>query len=309
MLSVCIPIYNYDVRDTVRRLAWQAARLDVPVEIVCIDDASAEPYRSLNAEVMSEKNVMLVCLDRNVGRSRIRNLFLSHTAQPYLLFLDCDSLIIDDSFLQRYVDVLRGIGGPCVVCGGRVYPPTADRRHRLRHRYGVERECRSATVRSEKPYASFMTNNFVVSREVLANNPFDESLSRYGHEDTLFGLRLAQQQVSIVHIDNPVLNGDVEENSLFLRKTREGVENLVEIYLSAGMERDLEQNAALVGFYKKLNDRGLSSLVRGVSWLAVPLAGWCLKIGIVSVKAFSFYKLCLFARSMARTTGCVRKKT
>ncbi|MBQ9473078.1 MAG: glycosyltransferase family 2 protein [Bacteroidales bacterium] len=309
MLSLCIPIYNYDVRATVRRLAAQAARLDVPVEIVCIDDASSEPFRTLNSELGDVAK--LICLERNVGRSRIRNLFLEHTAQPYMLFLDCDSLIVDDGFLQRYVEVLLREGGSVslVVCGGRIYPPAADRRHRLRHRYGVERECRDAAQRRMRPYASFMTNNFVVPREVLRAIPFDESLSRYGHEDTLFGIRLAQRQVPIAHIDNPVLNGDVEENGEFLRKTREGVENLVDIYLSAGLEREFEQQVALVSFYKTLKSKGLLPVVRAVGRLAVPPMEWCLKCGIVSVKVFNFYKLCLFAQRMGRDNGSVQKKT
>ena len=52
---------------------------------------------------------------------------------------------------------------------------------------------------------------------------FNERLSGYGHEDTLFGYELNKNNIQIHHIDNPVLNGHLDTNEAFLLKTEEGL--------------------------------------------------------------------------------------
>jgi hypothetical protein len=39
MLSICIPVYNFDVRALVYELQGQAVRCDVPFEVILMDDA------------------------------------------------------------------------------------------------------------------------------------------------------------------------------------------------------------------------------------------------------------------------------
>ena len=61
---------------------------------------------------------------------------------------------------------------------------------------------------------------------------FDESFRRYGrrygYEDVLFGQQLARRGARIVHIDNPLLNTDLEANTDFLRKTEEALRTLAD---------------------------------------------------------------------------------
>ena len=291
MLSICIPIYNRDMHDTVSCLARQVAEVDVPCEVVCIDDCSVQSYRERNAQLASM--CKYVQLEENVGRARIRNLFLQYAQYEYLLFLDCDSLP-QDGFLQRYVDIIRQ--QPRVVCGGRVYDPaTDDRQHHLRYTYGVRCESHVAAVRRQHPYRSFMTNNFIVHREVLQTVPFDERIALYGHEDTLFGYRLMQLQVPVVHIDNPVVNGDVETNEEFLRKTREGVESLATIHNWMKDDPIFLQQVSLLNFYGKVKRVGLACVI---GWIythsKATLEKGFLNGKHVSMKAFAFYKLGLF---------------
>lgn len=306
MLTICIPIYNFDVRTTVSRLAKQAYELPVPVEIVCIDDGSSMFYRARNASV--KVDAKYIELEENVGRSKVRNMFLEYAHYDYMLFLDCDSLIDDDSFLERYIKVIQETR-PGVICGGRKYPAKADRGHRLRHRYGCRCECRTAKQRSKSPYKSFMTNNFVVSKAVLQSIGFDEALSRYGHEDTLFGIHLGQKQVPIVHIDNPVLNGDVEENGLFLSKTKQGVENLVEIYLKHTVDKELDESVRVVSFYNSLKSKGLIPVVRLIYHALGNSLERLMVAGCASVKCFNFYKLGLFIDAMGQSVGRLEKKS
>lgn len=292
MISICIPVYNYDIRPTVERLAAQIAALPVEAEIICIDDSSAPAFQ-VTLPAPRQPILSTVQLPQNIGRARIRNLFLQHARYPWLLFLDCDSLI-PDGFLMRYLQHLDGT--PKVVCGGRVYSPRDnDRDHRLRYTYGIRCESKSAQQRSANPYNSFMTNNFVVHRDVLASIPFDSRISQYGHEDTLFGYRLMQQAVPIRHIDNPVVNGDVEDNPLFLSKTQQAVQSLVQIYLRLGDDQAFVSQVALLRFHRRVSNSHLLWTLRlAYPLLHTPLEKAFARGRLVNMKLFALYKLILF---------------
>ena len=84
MLAVCIPVYNQDVSVLVDALLKQVKLQVDQVSIVVIDDASSERYLA-QYEALPE-TVKVIKLKKNIGRSRIRNTFLLHTNEPYLLF-------------------------------------------------------------------------------------------------------------------------------------------------------------------------------------------------------------------------------
>lgn len=119
MLSVCIPIYNFDVTGLVKALSQQAERLYYPVEIICIDDSSDKFFQLAN-NVVCSKLGKYIQLPQNVGRAKIRNLFLDYAQYNHLLFLDCDSVIFSSSFLRKYIDAIFE-SYPEVIVGGRVY--------------------------------------------------------------------------------------------------------------------------------------------------------------------------------------------
>lgn len=297
MISICIPIYNRDMRDTVAALAAQMRTAAVPCELVCIDDHSEAAIAETNKVVEAVGHYIV--LPENVGRARIRNLFRQNARYEYLLFLDCDS-VIPEGFLQRYADFLGRETRHMVVCGGREYAAESDdREHHLRYVYGVKCESRNAHQRRKHPYRSFMTNNFIVHRDVLKAIPFDERISLYGHEDTLFGYRLMQQHIPITHVDNPVVNGDVESNDLFLAKTEEGVQSLAEIYRWMGQERGFADQVALLRCYRLLHRFKVDGFIYALYRLVRP---W-LKEGFVSgkrvnMKLFAFYKLGLLTENL-----------
>ena len=294
MLSVCIPVYNYDATPLARSLVAQASAVADGMELVCIDDASAPEWRERNAQLAQWGQY--VQLDHNVGRARIRNMFLDHSSGDYLLFLDVDSEV-GEGFLARYVKVLQE-GRPAVVVGGRVYDRRGDnRQHRLRYLYGTRVESKPAAWRRAHPYRSFMSNNFVVRRDVFGQLPFDERISRYGHEDTLFGYRLEQSGIPITHIDNPVVNGEVESNEVFLDKTREGVLNLADLDRMLDDDGFRSQVHLLSTFYR-LQRQHLTGLVHGLYRpLRRPLERRLASGRCINVCLFNFYKLGFFIQS------------
>lgn len=293
MISVCIPVFNHCVVPLVEAVRRQSEGLALEVETVCIDDHSDSGWLIRNEAL--EGMCTYVKLPENVGRARIRNLFLQHARGEYMLFLDNDS-ILPEGFLQRYAAMLEA--KPCAVVGGRIYPPESDdRQHHLRYAYGTRAESRPAAEREKHPYQSFMTNNFMIRREVLEQIRFDERISLYGHEDTLFGYRLQQAGIAIDHIDNPVVNGEVETNADFLRKTIDGVHSLAAIYRFMEGDENFVQSVRLLRAYRKL--RLLRWPIRWVHlYTRVRSERSFLAGKSFSMTLFNFYKLGTFINTM-----------
>lgn len=293
MISVCIPIYNYDVRPLVDSLVRQSAEVTEVVEVVCIDDHSEPRFESMNHGVGD----VYVQLEENVGRAAIRNLFLQYAKGEWLLFLDNDSEV-QEGFLSRYAAVLPQ--KPAVVVGGRVYSPQSDRPEcHLRYRYGVKVESRPVESRRREPYRSFMTNNFLVRRDVLQQIGFDERISLYGHEDTLFGYRLEEAGIPIMHIDNAVVNGEVETNGEFVRKSEDAVRSMVTIYDFMQGDRRFCRSVRLLKTYDCVCRWRLTGAVYGMFRLLHGTIRRRLESGRCdSMTVFNFYKLGLFIKGI-----------
>ena len=300
MISICIPVYNFNITALVNELSNQVNSLNIPCEIIVIDDGSVH-FKEVN-KIACDKHTYIE-LPGNIGRARIRNLFLKYAQYPYLLFLDCDSQIKTSSFLSNYVEILKD--NPSVVCGGRIYENTRpNREKRLRWKYGILRESQPYAVRREFPYKSFMTNNFLISKKVFEENKFDERILKYGHEDTLFGFSLKKRNIKITHIDNPVINGDVELNREYLNKTREGVINLVNILNFTNYDKELMDDITLLRFYNKV--RKIESIVYLSFVLSRPLIVFLLTRGYISLHLFDFYKLGILIENIRNSASSSR---
>ena len=82
MLSVLIPVYNFDVVLFVKDLAKQCADCKIDFEVLCLDDYSSENYRIKNAVLKSIENVCYEELPNNIGRSKIRNRLAEKAGVP-----------------------------------------------------------------------------------------------------------------------------------------------------------------------------------------------------------------------------------
>jgi len=285
MLSICIPIYNFDVTTLVKSLIKEKSQLNDVVEILLIDDGSTL-HREKNKELAS------VCsyieLKTNIGRSKIRNLFTNYAKQPYLLFLDCDSLLTSSNFIANYLNEIKK--GVLICCGGRIYSEQCPSIHqRLSWKYGIISESKPAAVRSQNPNSSFMTNNFIIQKALFNSIKFDERLTEYGHEDTLFGYELKKNQLSIVHIQNPILNGALETNENFIRKTEVGIQNLVLILNFINDDLTFYKDIHLLRTYLKV--KPFRSVFLIIVKIYNPIIRFLILRGIVNIHLFNLYKL------------------
>ena len=137
LISICIPIYNFNVVDLIITINNQGEKSKKPYEVICIDDGSNKEILKLNEEIKSYKKVKYLILKKNIGRSKIRNLFLNATYQN-LLFIDCDCSIQNGNFLEKYFEQVENE----VVYGGRRHHdnPPKDKNKKLRWLYGIKKK-------------------------------------------------------------------------------------------------------------------------------------------------------------------------
>jgi glycosyltransferase involved in cell wall biosynthesis len=289
MLSICIPIFNQDVTALVEALSSQIEVLKVPAEIVLIDDCSAPNYQE-NNESICQKHIYHK-LKSNVGRAKIRNLFLDYVHYDYLLFLDCDATIISTELLQNYIDTIK-VEKHQVYCGGSIYPKDKpEKKYRLRWTNGHIRETIPAEIRNQNPFSSFMTSNVLIRKDVFDHIRFDEKIVKYGHEDTLFGLALKKKGIPIFHINNNVLNDDLDSNTEFLSKTEDALTNLAYITQSLEYDKDLIDEIKILKFYFLLRNKSLLPLVNIAFRLSKGGVKKLLLNGFCKLYLFDFYKI------------------
>ncbi|MDM1553949.1 MULTISPECIES: glycosyltransferase family 2 protein [Chryseobacterium] len=296
-LSICIPVYNFDVHELVFNLKKEIDNQKIDAEIILIDDASKEEIKQINKDLQHISH-QFVFLEKNIGRSRIRNLFLQYATGEYLLFLDCDGKIVGKNFLKNYTQFIRENADTQVVYGGRqVLSEASDADHYLRWKFAVERENLPVEIRKIKPYLSFQTNNFIIRKEILEKVAFNPDFQKYGYEDLLFAMDLKAADIKIDHIENPILNNDLESNIVYLGKVEESVESLSDMLKDETLSSKLSE-VKLIKLYNKLKRTPFSIILTPLFKIGEGSIKRKLSQGNVNLRYLDIYKLGLLFRKM-----------
>jgi len=292
MLSILIPVYNHSVNKLVKELHDQCARAKIAFEILVFDDFSQKKYKQENQEIENLLGVNYLEMSENLGRSKIRNRLAKTAFYSNLLFLDSDSKVSSRKFIKNYIPYFDK---KQAVCGGRVYKNKKPKTNNkiLHWTYGTKRESISAKKRQKKASAYFHTNNFLIDREIILAHPFDESVEGYGYEDLLFAHILEENNITVSHIDNPIVHGKLETNTEFLTKHQKAVSNLATLY-----KKDRKFPAKLCQIYGKLDDLSLVPFVGKFLKKHQEKYGDILAEGNGSLHQFDKYRLALFIRAM-----------
>ncbi|MBR8537600.1 glycosyltransferase family 2 protein [Carboxylicivirga sediminis] len=224
MLSICIPVYNVDVRELVEELSKQFTDTKLDGEIIVLDDGSNNHFRNLNKDIISLKAVRYY-EQFNHGRSITRNKLVEYAKYDKIAFIDSDC-IVSSNYLFNYCQP-KSLSHQLVIGGLAYDKEKPDRNLRLRWNYGRKRE---STIRYNENSISFLSSNFVIDRKLFNSIKFDERIKGYGNEDTLFGILLRRRQIPFYTINNKVIHKGIEPADIFLSKTKESLSNLWYIY-------------------------------------------------------------------------------
>lgn len=228
MISILIPTYNYDVNCLVEQLIKQAQNCNILYELICIDDGSNSKVNLKNERINNLANCKFIAFQKNKGLSTTRNILAEEAKYEYLLFIDGDSIIINDNYVNSYINAIKK--NKDVIYGGRLHPEQASANRKLRWKYGFYIEDSSALSRTQNPYKCILFNNTLIKKSIFNKIKFNNNIKTYGHEDTLFAFDLFNLNASVLHIENPILHGDIDLNKVYFLKTCKSLSNLNKIY-------------------------------------------------------------------------------
>lgn len=285
MLSILIPTYNYDCSQLVTALKAQCDDCGVAYEIIVADDGSSQPvWHELRQKIGGLENCIFIRREQNVGRSQIRNFLASAANGSLFLFMDQDGKVVRGDFIRKYLDAARSHD---VVCGGIIHSdetPPPD--YSLRYRYEKNYERRLSIDKLNSDVRSkFRSFCFLIKREVAEAVTMDAQFGRYGYEDVKYGIDLRKAGFRIFHIDNPLMNDDIENNPDFVRKTEEALQTLHQF------KDKLRGNVTLLDRAEQLKRIRLYPLLRLLSAIVCRPIRQNLCSCHPAVCLFNFYKL------------------
>ncbi|MDI1255172.1 MAG: glycosyltransferase [Flavobacterium sp.] len=249
MLSILIPIYNYNVLPLVTELYKQCAENNIAFEILCQDDASESIHNLENEKVNALPYCSFVSLQKNIAHRENRNSLAEQAKYAYLLFIDGDSIIIKSDYIKNYIANLHRFE---IVYGGRLHPEKCPSKvQQLRWKYGRFIEDKRTSERKKAPYQSLLFNNTVILKDCFDKVKFDRKMKKYGHDDTQLSYQLSLLHTTIIHIENPVEHGDIDTNAIYVAKTKSSLENLKALYDEHKIEPSFVKLLKLYDFLKK----------------------------------------------------------
>lgn len=216
MLSILIPTYNYNVVTLVSTLHKQATKLNIPFEILVLDDCSNRiECIQKNKTIENLPNCFSFNNSKNLGRTQTRQNLAKKAKYDWLLFLDADVLPKYNDFISRF-DFLKYKNQNVIYGGVCYFDEKPDGSKMLRWKYGNHREAKSVTKRLKEPYF-IISQNLMIKKEIFLKLNSNKA-NDYGL-DILFSNNLKKNNIGVKHIDNPVYHLGLEENIVFIKKS------------------------------------------------------------------------------------------
>ncbi|MEZ5000392.1 MAG: glycosyltransferase family A protein [Bacteroidales bacterium] len=120
MISVLIPVYNYDISSLVNCLHQAFDGTEEFREILIGADGCDQAHLKSYQPLEKLEGVRLIINQENIGRAGIRNRLAENASGDNLLYIDADALIEGNAlpYIERYV---RSLNLAPVICGGTAY--------------------------------------------------------------------------------------------------------------------------------------------------------------------------------------------
>lgn len=225
MLSILIPLYNYDAHNLINTIYKFCTDNVIVFEIIVCNDYSEDTFE-LN---FTQENIIIISNTKNIGRTETRQKLANNAKYDWLLFLDADVLPVNSNFINEYIKIIKSTN--CDVSfGGFKYEnktPSSDKI--LRWKYGRQKEDISPNLRNQNPYKVIISANLLIQKTLFKSINTELKGNHYGY-DTIFSLRLKEQDAKIMHIDNPVWHLGLEMNSVYLSKKERATKTILKLY-------------------------------------------------------------------------------
>ncbi len=230
-LSVLIPFLRDDPADLLSLLDREAPALNDQVELILLDDGTADP--ALTARLTAQVDALalpvhLITLTANEGRSIGRNRLASAARGASLLFLDSDMRPDHDRFLRTWAALTRE-QSPAVAFGGFSLLQAPDEaRFAVHRRMAARSDCLSHDRRALQPEKYVFSSNLLVRRDVFEAEAFDPGFSGWGWEDVEWAMRVSRR-FPVLHVDNPATHMGLDTVETLAAKYEQSAPNFARV--------------------------------------------------------------------------------
>lgn len=206
LLSIIIPLYNKEhcIRQTLFSILSQSYR---DFEIVIVNDGSKDKSVDV-VNSINDDRIRLINKE-NEGVSKTRNRGIKEAKGEWIMFLDADDLLIEDS-LQALVSLLKKYPNSNVLCGNYITRTTS-------------RDINSSVIENncliQNPYEliwkkqwNLRLGSFIAKKEIVPF--FDENMSK--GEDVLFCFELLVNGI-VSYIPSNIMIYVKENSSLSIK--------------------------------------------------------------------------------------------
>jgi len=228
MISVLIPVYNYNVTELVKELHKQLVTSNIDFEIICFEDGSDDDFVKQNEVIKEFSNTSLIVAESNNGRIKSRQILSEQAKYDWLLFLDSDVLPKHEDFIYEYLKFVNSknesvFGG---ICYDRKKP---EKDLILRWKYGISKEEVNAETRNKNKYKNIVSANMFIKKELFNSINSKIELEGYGL-DNYFSALMKEMNIVPLHVDNEVIHLGIEKGDVYLKKIETAVSNLLKLY-------------------------------------------------------------------------------
>lgn len=294
MISILVPVYNWDIKNLVFELNHQISHVETEIEVIFYDDFSTNRVQAKKNEIVATQfGFSYYVSQENRGIANALNFLSTLATYDWLIYLDADVFPANKNFLQMYLQSIKSKNE--VFCGGLLYEEKEPSEGVLRWKYGKKYEVQTLDEANENPYLNFKTCNFLIHKSVFQLNKFKSDKNLYGGIDTLFGLSLKKINIEVSFIENRVYHHGLENNQLFLKKTSLAIDSMIRLYENKDF---VAENTRLVDFYLVLKKYKLVYFLKPLLQIIRPFMYKNLTSNNPSINIFQVYKLDLLLTKM-----------
>lgn len=248
MLSILIPVYNYNVYPLVSELHKQCLECGINFEILVYNDGGTL-FENENLKIKEFVDCNYISSYNNIGRTQARNTLSTYAKFQSLLFLDADVIPSTNIFIKNYMCYILESNYDVVIGGCSYKIESLKENNHLRFYYGIKREQQSALTRNQKKYAYILSGNMLIKKNIFEKVNYKDATKYYGM-DIFLSYNLMINGNTVYHIDNSIYHLGLENDAVFFEKCLSSVKSRKETLLI--MPR-IEEINSLLKYYKILN--------------------------------------------------------
>ena len=190
-VSIIVPCYNSEL--TIKKCAQSILNniitTDNPelFELIIVNDGSNDGTADI---IKNIDNAKIINHSKNQGLSAARNSGIKESNSDYIIFIDSD-IILSNNWIKRIYSKIQEKKEVVGIIGNLEPEPNKKVSSLDKYLFGSYRGTKKIDFNSPLNYKSFVFSNTIIKKNILDQvGNFDESLVKYGGEDTELAIRI-----------------------------------------------------------------------------------------------------------------------